>query len=876
MTSGRWQLLQDLVNEALDLPAERRLEFLRPRCADPAMLKHVQGLIDSYEGCSGFFEAAVGKAAQSLLDPEAVSPGQRLGAFQLKAIIGKGGMGAVYSATRADDQYQQMVAVKVMRGGFAATAEAQARFRAERQILANLNHPNIARLLDGGVTPDGSPFLVMEFVEGLPIDRFCEENRLSVSDRLALFRQVCSAVQYAHQNLIVHRDIKPANILVTADGIPKLLDFGIAKLLDTDASAALMTRADQRLMTPEYASPEQIRGETITTAADVYTLGALLYELLTGERPFKLDRLTAAEVERVISSTEPPRPSTVNQDRKRAAVLGRKEIGPDLDNIVLMAMRKEPERRYPSAGELSEDIRRYLAGFPVRARKDTLRYRSSKFIRRHTLALAAAAAVLIMLVAAVIITRSAQLKAERRFAEVRQVANTLLFDFDDSIANLAGATQARKLLVSRALFFLDGLAKESGNDESIQEELATSYEKIAKIQYREDTAHLGDIKGSIASLDKAIAIREALARARPADTGRQLRLADVYDIDFFARKNLGDLSGAKKYLSLVIAIREKQLAANPGNKELQFELADAYKETGDVQRLTGEFLPAMQNGQRALALFKRLAQTEATYENQRQVAVSAVLVADVLDMSLDRAREAIPYDKEALDIWSRLAAAAPNDGVRARDVCIGHARYGRALLHSDDLPGAKREFAEWVALRERLAQIDPADFGNLRGLALAQRNLGEVQERLGEANLARASYQQSMLLRVRLLKKNESSSEAQDDAAYGYREMGRFLFTQADFAAAETYLLQAAGLWTPLHQKHPETLEYATRLGQTFLTLGQVASARGNWPEAKSSYGKALAIYQKLSTAGRLPVPDHDKPAWLAAQLEKMKKAGQT
>src|SRR5229473_5236663 len=331
--------------------------------------------------------------------------GDRIGPYRVLRTLGVGGMGEVFLAERADAEFEQQVAIKVVYGGSPGHG-VQSRLKIELQILAQLDHPNIAHLLDGGTLPDGTVYIVMEYVDGIAIDGFCDSNRLDITARLKLFQTVCAAVHYAHQNLIVHRDLKPSNILVTAAGAPKLLDFGIAKLLDERQAGhhtLAVTQADIRVMTPDHASPEQIRGQAITTSSDVYVLGVLLYKLLCGSGPFFISSVRLSEIERAICERDPPPPSdlvstndspesrAIVQDRTSTANRLRRTLKGDLDNIVLMAMRKEPERRYASAQQMSSDIQRYLEGKPVIARRDTLSYRSAKFIRRHWLPVTAGA-----------------------------------------------------------------------------------------------------------------------------------------------------------------------------------------------------------------------------------------------------------------------------------------------------------------------------------------------------------------------------------------------------------------------------------------------------------------------------------------------------
>jgi len=437
MNAERWQQIKELFQLASDRQPNQRGAFLDEACArDPELRSEVESLLAHDKPGEEFIEKPVYEVAAELVPDELIESmvGRRIGPYQVLREIGHGGMGAVYLAMRADDEYQKQVAIKLVKRGMDTDAILR-RFRNERQILANLDHANIAKLLDGGTTEDGLSYFVMDYVEGLPIDVYCDTHRLPTVERLKLFRTACSAVQYAHQRHVVHRDLKPTNILVTAEGVPKLLDFGIAKLLNPELSAqTIEPTAGPRPMTPDYASPEQVRGQAITPASDVYSLGVMLYELLTGHRPYHLKSRTPEEIQRVIGNQEPEKPSSVvgrgSLTRPLRATLSQRDRGPiqplrsplpvgegpgvrgkadgrtelrrrlggDLDNIVLMALRKEPERRYASVEEeFSEDIRRHLEGLPVIARKDTLGYRSTKFIKRNKAGVIAALTMLVLL-----------------------------------------------------------------------------------------------------------------------------------------------------------------------------------------------------------------------------------------------------------------------------------------------------------------------------------------------------------------------------------------------------------------------------------------------------------------------------------------------
>jgi serine/threonine protein kinase/tetratricopeptide (TPR) repeat protein len=440
MTPDNWNAAKELFEAALELDSSQRSAFLAENCREESVRQQVERLLNDYQEAGSFLDAPASNALEqipredaSLLhslpvtatSAEAENPmvGRQLGAYKLMRRVGQGGMAAVFLAARADDEYHKQVAVKLVQPGL-DSRDLLDRFRTERQTLAGLDHPNIVKLLDGGSTPDGLPFLVMDYVDGKPIDEYCDQHRLSVDERLHLFGKVCDAVQYAHQNLVIHRDLKPSNILVVGDGTPKLLDFGIAKVLSPEHSAQglQLTQTGTRCMTPAYASPEQMRAKQVTPSTDIYSLGVVLYELLTGHRPYRLTQHTPAEIERAICEQEPENPSTavsrvendtssdgrpttrtpelVSLVREGQPDKLRRRLRGDLDNIVLKALQKEPQRRYESVGDLSEDIGRHLQHLPVRARPSTFAYRASKFAQRHKAEVSAAFVILVVVAAA--------------------------------------------------------------------------------------------------------------------------------------------------------------------------------------------------------------------------------------------------------------------------------------------------------------------------------------------------------------------------------------------------------------------------------------------------------------------------------------------
>ena len=531
MTNLSRDEVKALFSAALELRPDDRTAFLMLAAGDNTRLfTEVQSLLDSHEKPGGFPDRvspdfrseafAASSATRSRI-------GERIGAYRIVGVLGTGGMGDVFNAVRDDDQYRAEVAIKLMRADVRSSLTEQ-RFRTERQILAGLDHRNIARLLDGGTTVAGMPYVVMELVTGDPIDGYCDARSLAVRERVQLFLQVCAAVSFAHQHLVVHRDLKPSNILVTTDGSVKLLDFGIAKLLEPEsatATATEKTRTQLRAMTLEYASPEQVSGAQVTTVSDVYSLGVVLYRLLTGKSPYREGATDAARMAEILSDSMPTRPSQVER-----------KVDADLDNILLMALRKEPALRYSSVEQFANDLRSYLAGMPVKARGNSWRYRAGKFVRRRKVELAATVLVVCALFGALVfsmrearIAERERVVAQQHFDSVRKLANTMLLQLHDEMAKNEGSLKTRELMVKTSLEYLDALYKESGSDPLLQEELATAYIRVAAILGNDATAsNTGDYQGALRSYERAIALLTPLMAADPANHRAGLALAGAY------------------------------------------------------------------------------------------------------------------------------------------------------------------------------------------------------------------------------------------------------------------------------------------------------------------------------------------------------------
>jgi serine/threonine protein kinase len=514
MTFDNWDRVQELFLSAADLPADKQRPFLEAACdGDSALCSEVESLLASDRKGGEGIQTAVEGEASAMLDSHALD-GQLLGPYRVLREIGRGGMGAVYLAAR-DHPYRKEVAIKVVKRGM-DTDDVLRRFRSERQILANLEHPYIARLIDGGATDDGRPFLAMEFVGGQPIDQYCDARHLSIAGRCRLFLKVCEAVAHAHQNLVIHRDLKPSNIFITADGNPKLLDFGLARILDNDADTDVTAWSGAgRRLTPEYASPEQVRGTAISTATDIYSLGVVLHELLTGLRPHRITSVEPGSLEKAICETEirPPSAALAGVPGKERAG---KDLRGDLDNIVMKALQRDPARRYHSVERFSEDILCYLEGLPVLARPDSAIYRMSKFARRHWVGLGATAAVIAALSAGVAISMHEARLANERFELVRVLANRFLFDFYSQIVNVPGTTKAQQTVVNTAVEYLDKLGRTAGSDPALWQDMAEAYRRLANVQGGQTSSHASRYEDALLSQQRSVEFYRKLAARDPA------------------------------------------------------------------------------------------------------------------------------------------------------------------------------------------------------------------------------------------------------------------------------------------------------------------------------------------------------------------------
>jgi serine/threonine protein kinase len=736
MSSAPLERLKEIFHSARELPPSGRAAFLTGACgSDEELRQEIEALLESDRASDDFIADPPARLVADAFggSPDPSEAGRMVGQYKLLECIGSGGMGAVYLAERADQQFQMQVAIKLIKRGM-DTDSVLRRFQHERQILASLEHPNIARLLDGGTTEDGVPYFVMEYVEGHRIDRYAEEHQLSISERLDLFRQVCGAVSYAHQRLVVHRDLKPSNILVTATGVPKLLDFGIAKLLQpNDSTETLPTVTAVPIMTPEYASPEQIEGAPATTLSDVYSLGAVLYELLAGWPPYRLRNRSPQEIGKAISTAQIEKPSAVVSRPEDA-----RRLRGDLDNIVRMAMRKETERRYRSVEQFSEDIRRHLAGRPVVAQPDTLSYRVTKFLRRNRLAVSVAALLFLTLVGGIVATtwqarratmqehraRAEQARAERRFNDVRKLANSVLFDYHDAIKDLPGATKVRERLVKDVLTYLDSLAAESHGDPALQRELAAAYERVGDVRGGESSGSLGDIAGAIESYTKALRIREALVAANYSDALARRDLASSHEKIGSLLLRTREASNGVEHLRKALTLRLDLTREQPANEDLQFQLAGAWNYLGGAMSDRGDRTGALGQHRAALAICEKLAVSHPRDQRyRRRLWATRDLISYALWLQNDIAG-AIEANSKALALGEALIVEDPINADYRRALVLTY-QHGGDYRKGSDKRGALEYFRTVAALDEELLAADPANALTRKDLAYAHKKIAD-------------------------------------------------------------------------------------------------------------------------------------------------------
>ena len=717
--------VEAIFHEAIAVPPDARAELVAALSnGDSDLAAEVHSLLDASAA------EEIESASRSTLsaDPKSAGEARRIGPYQVDSLLGRGGMGAVYLAHRADGHFEQKVAIKLIDLPL-ATDVFRERFRQERQILAGLQHPYIARLLDGGVTQNGDLYLAMEYVDGVPIHTFCNQERLSVPERIELFIRVCEAVQFAHQNLVVHRDLKPDNIFVAEDGTPRLLDFGTAKLLaQSPANTGRdLTREGFQSFTPQYASPEQVLGNPITTASDTYSLGVLLYLLLTGRLPYELKELTTAEMLRVICEEPPRKPDHVEDSDRR---LDSRRLDSDLEAILLKALRKEPAERYRTAEQLAGDLRAYLDGRPVAARRGTIRYRAAKFVRRNRIAMAAASLVAVILAAGIVgvlwqakVANEERRRAEARSSDLRQLSSSLLSELDEAIKQLPGSTPVQKLLVTRVLEHLDRMASDAQGDRLTQLDLIDAYTRLGNIQGNGYDQNLGDPTGALVSLRKALAIAEPLAASDPNDLEALRALALAQQSRSEVLFTTARTQEAIPSMRAAVATYDRLIAAPKTSPALICEAAAANGTLGDELGQSGtasfaDSAAALDAFRKTIALDNRALSIDPNFVRARRGLAIMLVKVGSIELDTDPA-QALKDFQVALQRLDALPAAEQTTVFTTRIRSQILRKQADALEQLGEYGNAVSLFTQSTQIQSKLAAADPQD---LR----AQADLGIV------------------------------------------------------------------------------------------------------------------------------------------------------
>lgn len=786
---------------ASELPPGDRDAFLEVECGnDTDMIEDILSLLSAEEGAEDFLRSAVAGAADTVLaESDTAVAGREIGPYVVEELIGVGGMGTVYRAVRADEAFTKQVAIKVIRWG-SDSPDARARFLAERQILADLEHPYIARMLDGGTLDDGSPYVVMEYVEGQPIDVWADEQQLDVVARVRLFLRICDAVEFAHRNLVVHRDIKPSNILITEDGSPRLIDFGVAKLLDAPSSKGL-TRTGTRMLTPEYASPEQLRGEAVTVGTDVYSLGVLLYELLTGRWPFRTDSDDASSRERAVLEATPDPPATVvTRAHPRADEIAasrgsdplklRRQLKGDLDTIVLAALRKEPSRRYGTVGELAEDLRRHLAKEPVSARRDSLAYRATRFAQRNWIGVAAASAVLAALAIGSVVawTGLVQATAAQQRAEASAArADTINAFLTGMLSSIEPDRSRGEVITVREV--LDSAAAQLERDAALTGDTEVAAALLFTIG--ESYLSLGELDASASVFERALEIQDGLYEQtdeRVLETN--IRLGEIH-------WQRGDLEASRVSAERVLEIRR----ATVGTEHQEY--GSALLNLGNTWADMGRLDLAEPLVREAMAVDRRTLVGDERWLLSYTLNSLGTILTDT-----QRPDQAIPIHQEALEL--RRGARGDTSTV----VVTSMTNLSRALIDAERFDDAESMARGAIARAEAILPDDHPRRGHAEvALGLALHRSARPDEAEGHFRTALAIYEAQL-----------GADSWRSAAARGY--LGQALLASGRPSEGETALEAAwTGLASALSSEHPTVAAFAADVALLFADLGEPEKA---------------------------------------------------
>jgi hypothetical protein len=817
-----WAQLRALFDRIAPLPPAEREAALAASGASPALRQELRSLLahadEAGSDSGGFLARPAPAGGPAPGEPPAAEAagreGQRLGPWRIDGLLGRGGMGEVWLAHRADGAYSGRAAIKVLKAGM-DSQRVLARFAQEQQALARLNHPHIAHLLDAGRTAEGLPYFVMEAVDGLPIDQAC--HGLALEQRLALFLQLSDAVSHAHRALLVHRDLKPSNVLVTADGQVKLLDFGIAKALDPlEGSDGSTTLAGERPFTPHYASPEQVRGEPVGTGTDLYSLGVLLYVMLTGVRPYGRDATSALEAARSVLHDEPTRPSALSPGLVADPqwLAHRRRLQGDLDNILLKALDKRIAQRYASVDALAADLRAHLAGYPVSARPARAGYLLAKLVARHRVASAAvvlgAAGLTLGLAASVWQGRQAAAardQAQARLTQIRDIAHDVVLRYGDALTYLPGGLAVKEDLLKGLIDNLDRLAREMGDDPDWQADLTAAYARLAELQGDDTGVSLKKMSDAGRNAARAIALAE---RAWPAKQG------DAGFVEAYLR-------------ALQIQAQTLRAAGRPADGVALLERA---------RGLAEQVLPRLKPAERRPVALRRaaLTLTQGMFTDQQSIA------------SLDQPEQALAL---LADAEQQLVALDREQGDRLSGDLLGALYGSRAISQArlGQLEAARHDAQQAIRFRERAVAQEPANVVARDGLVTEATNGGVILLRLGDAPAALAATRLAWAHVQTLARENGAGNKWLDAQPRVAQHHGRALLANGLYAEAAQVLPQAVALWQARLAEQPG--EHPRRM----LAWMRLQLAKALWGQGEHAEGGALALRQvaELDTLARPP-----------------------
>jgi eukaryotic-like serine/threonine-protein kinase len=800
-------------SEIMDFdPGEREAYFLAHRIPREIRVEVEQLLRFDTEGSD--LQGLVADSITDLL--EGLPLDDRCGPFRLLRLIGSGGMGSVYLAERADGEVEHRAAVKLLHVS-ANSSDFMERFLRERQILARLDHPSIARLLDAGRTTAGQPYLAMDYVDGVPVDQYAKN--LDWRETVRLFLEICDAVSYAHRSLIVHRDLKPSNILVDAEGRPKLLDFGIAKILDSDP-AAEQTAAGLMPMTPQYASPEQVTGEPITTASDVYSLGVVLYKMLTGRLPYDVTTLNPAAVARTVCETQPAAP----------------QVTADLDDILMMALRKEPARRYLYVQHLADDLNRALSDRPVLARPDTIIYRATKFVRRNRLSVGVAAVGVLAVASAALVAIGEERVAQRRFQDVRKLAHTFVFELDDQIANIAGTTKARETIVTTGLAYLDNLAKNASGDLTLQDEIA-----------------LGRTSDALVSYEKAGAIFKAIAAA---DAVYLPELAEYYNRRAFLILRTGDTGKARENSKLAIDAFARARAIRPLSGAMEQNYAFSFCILADIDEDAGHAREAWNDASRCADSARTLLKNTRTPALIRMLAQADERMGTAAQ-NLGRLTEGLRALAEQESLLNELLGAEPRNSFLHRSRAVLYQFRSSIYLDDEhpnlgDAPAALQSARMYLAAAEEMRQSDPNNKGAQYSRAVATFRVAFALAE-SDPNTAIPMTREAVQTIDALIASDHKNNVAIRGRFTALRHLSTAQFKAGRFSDARVSAATALTSQRPRAEAESgPDLEERRRLVEILVLQSRIEAAAGNFTDSQSLLKEARERVLPFATTGEL------------------------